>query len=279
MTQKKTGPYATVQAPEYPTPKQMKEFYALVDAGKITRTTMQQVLRPKPRIEIIPDTPVHPVAEKYAKALTEIEAVCRSVHPEIVSEVLELVVPFCHPAVDFELAPLRKPHETGETARKALFWRATNRCVFHSARPTFFSRADHYQLPTERSLIGEEVYNLPLTNETSTHKMLNSGFGRGAGVITASFTSMVLGNRLVSTKAVYYQAFGTNGMERWVENSIRYAFEKAVAFLAVGDKERGMAFQPFLEIQRSGTPIIFYAPGKREIHLLCAPGGEPETVI
>lgn len=282
MSQKTSHTVALASA--YPTPSQMTEFYALVAKRIITRSSLQDFMRGRlvPRsYRLESQSPPVGKEDAYcAECLIKAEAACREHHPDIVNEVMELLAPFCSSALDLEFKSPHNP-DHNETAKrdeerelsnkvtKTIFWMEIESVVFdHLSLP-------HHPEDPPRQLyqgIDENIQNLVFIKEISTRRLLNAKFSVGAKEILAAseiseyLMSGLLYRKFEKTAARKYNLVAPREV-RTVVKSIDWSLKMSISFLAAGDTERARAFMPFLEFQRSGTPV--YNIYQNTAYVLC----------
>lgn len=276
----------------------MKELFAQIERGKITRTSLQAFLRPKMAIPSpIQEEKVDP--NPYRQFLEAVEFKCLEFHPDIVNDVMELVAPFADPNLDFEFKDLvysdTEPKNLARQISESVFWRKPTTLVFHHLNARHMREDGRLYRAGPHdwySPVGVEIENL-FSEETKMRQMLDVNFGAGAKAIARNLEHSLLigrgadsdlkaGNgRFEKTRACYYEVM--DDRDAWViQHSIIAAIQKCIAFLAVGDLERGTKLKPFLEIQRSGTPIVWVGAQGKQLHVLCGPysyDGRAQTTV
>lgn len=259
---------------------QLKELVAMMDARnpRLTKPYMQDFLRFRfltpPKVEEPKAVTVDPFENECKTALGQAEGYCRKYYPDIVNEVLELFVPWCDPKLDLEFKPIGKCEEDhAEKVLEAFFWVNTtyDQVRYHHLNRSL-GRNDLHDDPhntikrdskTLREDIGANVHN----KEYQTRCHLDASFGRDAAyIVQHTCIDELLTKRFKATGAYKYGLIQKDEIKTIIEG-IWCALAHSIAFLSVGDKERGNVLKPFLKLQRSGTPVIYRKDDW--IHVLC----------
>jgi hypothetical protein len=271
-TQRHAAARAPRSAKEQPaTLPQLKELVGQIHGGLIGRDYMQDFL--KHRL-IRPDevAPASlPVLEN--QLLREVEDIVQEHYPDKSMEIMELVAPFCDPALDLEFQP--EKNRLGKTRLAQigdeLFW-----LTVKDVKVVTISGGTH--LMSDRDLVGDEIKFRDLAHmselveqmfakEFETYKHLDSEFDSAANKIAVTISDRVR-SAMYSTGAMRYRLI-QDRVQTAVTSSIYEALLKSIVLLGRGDRVRANKILPFLARQRSGNPIVCYHD--KIAYLLVAP--------
>ncbi len=290
--------HAAVRAPRtvnepMATLSQLKELVAQMDKEEVSRRYMQDFLRR--RLVGPSDAPTVVPATRDNEWLRAAETTAREHYPHAVTEILELVAPWCDPDLDLEFKPkvaddvhsrqeLEKGRELKADVKKALFWlhvQEVTQVVIRMPKPwvPICTREVIGGNPSdEREPDWESIERADMSHHVDllhadvfrTYKHLDPDFDTGAHIILGISGIGNLLHRAMSTTGAARYGLISDGMWGSMMRSIEDALRKAIVFASKGDQKRAEQLLPFLAQQRSGRPIVCYHEGTAFV--LVSPG-------
>lgn len=271
-------PHAATRAPQQAekpkaTLPQLGELVAQMERGLVDRDYMQDFLRHR-LVRPCPVQAVQPPEPAPNTLLAKVKEIAREHYPHAVSEILEVVAPFCDPNLDLEFKPFKQGtllNGCSFDVQRALFWLEVQKVEVLALRhPCAPDKAPQPKSAGEK--LCNRVYNDMFADVFQTYSHLNTVSDEGAhGIIHSVDIFRHMGARFRATGASRYglleDCIDFEGLS--IITGIASALRKAILFAVTGDKARLAQVVNFLNFQRSGHPVYHWHEGTAYVLALC----------
>jgi hypothetical protein len=245
---------------------QLRDLITLMSEGKIAWEYMQDFLRPQvARLASIASSGKFVLGD----ILLQAEKITREHYPHAVSEIMEVLAPFCDPYLDLEFKPLNQTkqmkvpeHELNlSRVRDVLFWLPVKR-----VKPLFLGANYHplgsREVPCQGEPFGNQMSKM-FAKLFWTYGNLKTLRHKAGEIIHGSGLHDHIGYSLNATTAVRYRRIVPYEHEyRGILYSIIGALDNAIILASTKrEEERLKKAVDFLNYQRSGQPICHWYDG------------------